>query len=83
MEQAVKKLLVTVKERVQFVRKGEHHMEIGRVDNLRPASVHPDLLLDGLAFGTVTVPARIIVEIYVSAVRTLAYITAELSGLTV
>ncbi len=83
MEQAVKKLLVTVKERGQFVWKGEHHMEIRGVDNLRPAFVHPDLLLDSLAFGTVTVSAGIIVEFYVSAVRTLAYITAEFSRLTV
>lgn len=42
MEESVKELLVVVKERPQFMRKSKYHMEIGGIDNLGPALVHPD-----------------------------------------
>ena len=62
MEQPIKKLLITVDQRVKFVGECEHHMEVRGVNNFRPALVHPDLFEDGLTVGAVPVPAGIIVE---------------------
>ena len=41
-QKSVKELLVVVKERPQFMWKSKYHMEIGGIDNLGPAFVHPD-----------------------------------------
>ena len=50
---------------------GKHHMEIGRVDHLSPALIHPDFLINSLAARTVSVPAGIIADLYMAAIRTL------------
>jgi len=80
MEEAVKKVLVAVNERVQFMGKGEDHMEIGGVNHLGPAPVHPDFLKNSLAVGAVTVAAGIVMEIHVPALGALAYVVSEFSG---
>ena len=80
VKQAVQKLLVAVNKRIQFMRKSKYHMEIGRVNDLSPAFVHPDLFEDALTFGAASVTAGIVMEFYVSAVRTLADIAAKFSG---
>lgn len=63
--------------------KGKHHMKVRSVNDLRPALIHPDFLLHSLAAGTVTVAAGILVDFYMPAVRTLAYIEAKPAGFTV
>jgi len=83
VEEAVEKVLVAVNERVQFMREGEDHMEIGGVNNLGPALVHPDFLKYGLAVGAVSVAAGIVVEVHVPALGALAYVASEFSGFAV
>ena len=58
-------------------------MEVGRVNDLSPAFIHPDLFQDTLAFRAVPVTAGIIVELCVPAVGTSADVAAEFTGLTV
>ena len=83
MEESVKKLLVAVNERIQLMWQGKNHMEVRGIDHFRPARIHPDFFQDGLAFGTVTVAAGIIVEFHVPAFAALADITAKLPGFAV
>ncbi len=82
MEQSVKKLLITVDQRVEFVRECKHHMEVRGVNDFRPAFIHPDFFQDGLTVGAVPVAAGIIVERYMSALHAFADIDSELAGLT-
>ena len=56
---------------LNFVGSGKHHMEIGCVDHLSPALIHPDFLINSLAARTVSVPAGIIADLYMAAIRTL------------
>ena len=81
MEQPVKKLLITVDQRVEFVWKCKHHMEVRGVNDFRPAFINPDLFQDSLTVGTVAVAAGIIVELHVSAFPALADIDAKPAGL--
>lgn len=81
MEQTVKKLLVTIDQGVQFMRKSEHHMEIGSINDFCPAFVHPDLFIHSLTVGAVTVTAGIIVDFDMAAIRTDADIAAQCAGL--
>lgn len=81
MEQPVKKLLITVDQRVEFVWKCKHHMEVRGVNDFRPAFINPDLFQDSLTVGTVPVAAGIIVELHVSAFPALADIDAKPAGL--
>lgn len=74
VEKPIEKLLVAVKQGVQFMRKGKHHMEVRGVNDFRPAFIHPDLFLHGLAAGAVAVAAGIIVELGMPAVRALGNI---------
>lgn len=83
VEEAVEEVLVAANERVQFMGEGEDHMEIGCVNDLGPALVHPDFLKDGLAVWAVSVAAGIIVEIHVPALGALAYVVSEFSGFAV
>ena len=63
------------------MREGKDHMEVGGVNNLGPAPVHPEFLLDGLAVGAAAVAAGIIVELQMPAVRTDRNIAPQFSGL--
>jgi len=83
MEQAVKKLLVAVNEGIQFMWQGKDHMEIGGINNLRPAFIHPDFLPYCLAVRAIAVTAGIIMEFYVPAIAAPADITAKFSGFAV
>ena len=83
VEEAVEERLITVKERIEFVRKCKNHMKIRGINHFRPAFVHPNLLEDSLTFRTVPVPAGIIMNLHLSALRTLAHIAAELAGFAV
>jgi len=56
-------------------------MEVGGVDDFRPALIHPDLLVYRLTVGAVTVPVGIVVEFKVSAVRTLGNVDPQCPGL--
>lgn len=62
------------------MREGEHHMEVRGVYNFRPALVHPYLLKDCLAAGTVSVPAGIVMDLRVTAFCTDAGAVSKLSG---
>jgi len=70
VKKAIQKLLVTIDQRVQFMGECKDHMEVRRVYDLRPAFVHPDLLQDCLAVGTVSVPTGVIVDFCMPTVRT-------------
>lgn len=83
VEQAVQKILVAVNKRIQFMRKSKYHMEIGCVNDLSPAFIHSDFFQDALAFGAAAVTAGIIMEFCMPAVRALADVAAEFSGLAV
>ena len=67
VKEIIQKLLVTVNERIQFMRKSKYHMEIRRVNDLSPALIHPDFLLHSLTVGAVTVAAGIIVKFNMTA----------------
>ncbi len=81
MEQPVEKLLITVDQRVEFVRKCKYHMEVRGINDFRPAFIHPDFFQDGLTVGAVPVAAGIIVEFHVSAFAALADIDPKPAGL--
>lgn len=72
MEEPIEEFLVTVNEGVKLMGKGKDHMEIRRVNDLGPALVHPDFFLNSLTVGAVTVAAGVIMDLDMSAVRTLA-----------
>ena len=81
MQECIEKLLVTVEQGIKFMWKCKDHMEVGGVDDFRPALIHPDLLVYRLTVGAVTVPVGIVVEFKVSAVRTLGNVDPQCSGL--
>lgn len=60
----------------------EHHMEVGGINDFRPACIHPDLFLDGLAVWAVTVSAGAVVDLGMAAVLALADGEAEGAALT-
>ena len=51
MEQPVKKLLITVDQRAEFVWKCKHHMEVRGVNDFRTAFINPALFQDSLTVG--------------------------------
>ena len=63
--------------------KGENHMEVGGVDDFRPALIYPEFLIDSLAVGAAAAVAGIIVEFHMPTVRALGNIDSELSRFTV
>ena len=81
MQECIEKLLVTVEQGIKFMWKCKDHMEVGGVDDFRPALIHPDLLVYRLTVGAVTVPVGIVVEFKVSAVRTLGNVDPQCPGL--
>lgn len=81
MKKAVEKLLVAIKERVQLMWEGKHHMKVWGVNDLGPALIHPEFLQDSLTVGTVAVAAGIVMEFEMAAVGTLRNVSAEFAGL--
>ena len=81
MEQPVEKLLITVNQRVEFMRERKHHMEVRGVNDFRPAFINPDFFAYSLTDGAVPVPAGIIVEFQVSAFAALTDIDSKPAGL--
>lgn len=71
VQKGIEKLLVTVDQGVEFMRKSKYHMKVRGVDHLSTAFVYPDLLVDGLAVGAVAVSTGVIVEFQMAAVRAL------------
>ena len=55
-------------------------MEIRGIDNFSAAAVHPELFIDSLAVGTITIPAGIIVGLRMSAFRADTDIAAAFFG---
>ena len=58
-------------------------MEVGGVNDFRPALIHPDFFEDSLAVGAVPIAAGIIVEFHVSAFAARTDIDTKSAGLTV
>ena len=83
VDEPIKALLVAVNEGIEFMRQCEYHMEVGSIDHLGPAFVHPELFLHSLAVGAVTVAAGTVVELHMPAVRADGDIDAEPSGFAV
>ncbi len=65
------------KQGVQLRRNRENNMEVMRIEKVFPLSVQPDLLGEGLAFGTVPVSAGIVGDALVPAVVTCVYMSAK------
>lgn len=82
MEKPVEKLLVAQEQWVQFMRKGENHMEVGSIDDFCPAFVHPDFLIHSLAVGAAAVAAGVLVELHMSAFGAFADVNAKPAGFT-
>ena len=72
MKKSIEELLITVNQGIEFMGKGKYHMEVWGINGLRAALIHPDFLLHSLTVRAVTVTAGIIMDFYVSTVRTLA-----------
>ncbi len=83
VEKSIKKLLVAVNEGTQFVGQCKYHMKVRRVNNFRPAGIHPDFFLNSLTVWAAAVAAGIIVEFHVAAAVAAAHVTAEGAGFTV
>lgn len=58
-------------------------MKVGGVNDFRPAFVYPDLFIDSLTIGAVPVTAGIIVDLYMSAFRTLTDAASKFPGFAV
>ena len=79
----IQKLLVTVNDRVQFLRNSEHHMKIRRFEHILPACVHPFFFWEFLTHGTAPVTTGIIVDRNAAAVPTHADINTKSTCLAV
>lgn len=82
MEKPIEEELVAVEQWIQLMGKRKNHVEVRRVNDLSPAFVHPDFLIDRLAAGAIAVFAGIVVEFQVSAVWALGDADAEFPGFT-
>lgn len=65
-----------------LMRECEYHMEVGSINDLGPALVHPDFLIDSLAVRAAAVPAGIVMELQVSAIRTTGNVAAKGTAFT-
>ena len=83
VEEAIEKLLVTVKEWVELMWKCKYHMEIRGIDHLGPAFIDPELFPDSLAAGAAAVTAGAVVDFDMPALCTLADAVAKPAGLAV
>ena len=63
--------------------KSEYYMEIRCINDFSPAFVDPNLFVDSLTTGAVPVPAGIVMELQMSAVRALGNVNTQISGFTV
>jgi hypothetical protein len=79
----IQKLLITVDDRVQFLRNSEHHMKIWCFEHILPACVHPLFFWEFLAHGTAPVTTGIIVERNTAAVLAHADIDTKSTCLAV
>lgn len=59
--------------------KGKYHMEVGGIDYLSPAFIHPKFFLDGLTVGAVPVFTGTAVDFGMSTVLTPVYTVSEIS----
>lgn len=83
MQKRIEGLLVTVKQGIEFMRKGKNYKEVRSINDLCPVFVYPDFFIDSLAVRTVTVAAGIIMKIQISAVWALGNIYPQFPGFTV
>ena len=83
VEQSIKKFLVTVNQRIQFVGKCKYHMKIGRIYHFRPAFIHPYFFFDCLTVGTIAVTTGIVMNFCVTAVFTNTGVVSKRTGFTV
>lgn len=63
--------------------KCKNHMKVGRVNDFSSALINPDFFLYSLTVRTVTVTAGIIMNFYMSTIRTLTDVIAKVSGFAV
>ena len=52
-------------------------MKVGGIDNLSPALIYPDLLVDGPAVWAIAVPAGVVMDPDMAAVGTTAYVITK------
>lgn len=83
MKEAMKKGLVAIEQRIEFMGQGKNDMEVRGIDDLSPAIIDPEFFLNSLAVRAVTVTAGIIVYFSMAAVGTDREVAAELTGFTV
>lgn len=83
VQETVKQRLVGIEERIQLGRNSKNDVVIGTLNDLSRTIVHPDFFWNGLTAWTVTVPARVVMDPLVAAVRALGRIKAIKAGLAV
>jgi hypothetical protein len=83
VEKVIQRLLIVIKQWIEFMWERKDHVEVRSVDDFCPALIDPDFFLDRLAVWAVAVTAGIVVELYMATVCTLAYIDSELSRFAV
>lgn len=80
VQKTIQELLVRVKQRIYFMRKGKDHVEVRSVDDFDSALVHPEFFLNSLAVWAVPVLAGIIMDFTMSAFRAAAEVISKLTG---
>lgn len=83
MQKTVEDLLIAIDQRVQFMWKGEYHMEVRGVDDFSFPFVYPDFFQNSLTVGAVPVSAGIVMDFHMSTIGALTDVVPELSGLTI
>lgn len=81
VKHSIKKFLIAVKQRIQFMRKRKDYMKIRGVDYFCPAFVDPDFFVDSLTVGVVAVPAGIVMDLGMSAILADAKAVSRRTGL--
>jgi len=79
-QQIVKQARVLQRQHIQFVRQGEHDMEIAGVEEIVLACRQPALASLRLTLGAVTIATRVIGDGLITAVRALISMPTEGSG---
>jgi hypothetical protein len=76
-QQIVATLLVTVNQRIQFLRNGKHDMEISNIQQIRLPRINPAFFCESLALWAVAIAAGIVGRPLISAVWALVQMPAE------
>ena len=83
IQSIIEKLLVTVDSRSQFLRYREYYMEVRSFQYILPTFIHPLFLGQSLTHRTTSVAARVVMNLWMTAILTDADISTISSSFTV